>query len=156
MRLIIIFGLFLVSQFTVWGQFSDERIEVKSRYLGEFGFFYNDRPLNIRQLKQVMALNPKAVEELETALNYRKAAGISSISGALFMGYYLFEVSQYRPDNIWPVIVGGALLISAIPLNAIYSNKTERAIDTYNDGIPYNRHSSLQVEWTGSGLVIRF
>lgn len=148
--------IFLLFQTTAWAQLTQERIEVKSRYLGEFGFFYNDRPLNIRQLKQVIAVNEEATQQLETALKYRRAAGISSITGAAFMGYYLFEVSQNRPETIWPVIVGGTLLLAAIPLNATYSNKTEKAIETYNDGLPYNRQSNVQLEWTGNGLVLRF
>lgn len=134
----------------------DDKIEIKSRFLGEFGFFYRDRPLNIRQLKQIIAANAKASEQLETALTYRKASTISSLSGVAFMGYYLFEVSQDRPETIWPAIVGGALLLTAIPLNATYSNKAEKAIDTYNEGAPYNRSSSVQVEWRGNGLAVRF
>ncbi len=148
--------LLLLTQSICWAQLTQERIEVKSRFLGEFGFFYNDRPLNLRQLKQIMAVNEEATQQLETALNYRKAAGIGSITGMAFMGYYLFEVSQDRPENIWPVIVGGTLLLAAIPLNAIYSNKAEKAIETYNEGVPYNRSSSIQLELSGSGLVLRF
>lgn len=155
MKYTIIFLLLL--QTSAWAQLTQEPIEIRSRYLGEFGFFYNDRPLNIRQLKQLMAVNKDATQQLETALNYRTAAGISSVTGAVLMGYYLFEVSQDRPQNIWPVIVGGTLLIAAIPLNATYSNKTEKAIETYNDGLPYtNQSSNVELEWIGTGLVLRF
>ncbi|MCH8545227.1 MAG: hypothetical protein LAT54_00695 [Cryomorphaceae bacterium] len=154
MKYPIIILLFI--QTTAWAQLTQERIEVKSRFLGEFGFFYNDKPLNIRQLKQIMAVNEDATQQLNTALKYRKAAGISSLSGVAFMGYYLFEVSQDRPETVWPVIVGGTLLLSAIPLNSIYSNKTEKAIETYNEGVPYNRQSSVQLEWRVSGLVLSF
>jgi hypothetical protein len=144
-------------------------------------FDSNGQELSPVKMREILAKNTKALE-LYNAGRSKKTAGNLLLWGSIvplsvFMRDFLrgnngeiigYQTTQYGgqgipimgPISFTPAILGGAMIIAAIPIKIGFSKKVKNAVELMNQPTPktvgYIESSALLINQNGLGLAIKF
>jgi hypothetical protein len=124
---------------------------------GGMGFEMDTLTLSLREVQEMMRINPLAHEEFRKARTNYSVAGVVGFTGVLLVAVPLVSaVAGGQPE--WGLAVaGGALIIVSIPLNRAFQRHAINALDEYNKQFTVRRvNTNLYFTGTGAKLLIRF
>jgi len=124
---------------------------------GGMGFEMDTVNLSMRDVLEMMRVNPVAHEEFKLAKARYGAAGVLGFAGAILISVPLVSaVAGGHPE--WGLAVaGGVLTLMSIPLNRSFQRHAQNALDEYNKQFESTRiKTNLYFTGTGASLVIRF
>lgn len=111
--------------------------------------------LTLRQVNDILSVNPHAATEFKSARSYYQAGGILGFTGAVLL-IIPFVTTIAGGETEWLFTAGGsAMLLASFPLNRTFRNRAENAVDTYNAGLPATRRI-VKFYFTGAAAGIRF
>jgi hypothetical protein len=125
------------------------------RTFGGVRFERDTLNLTLRQVSDIISVNPVASAEFKTAKFHYHAAGVMGFSGAvLLLLPAITSITGGEPE--WVLAgAGAALVLGSIPLTVSFRNKAMKAIDTYNSTLPSGK-KRVQFFWAGASAGIRF
>ena len=124
---------------------------------GGMGFEMDTVTLSMREVLEMMRVNPVAHDEFKLAKKKYGAAGALGFAGALLISVPLVSaVAGGHPE--WGLAVAGGVLMGvSIPLNRSFQRHAQNAVDEYNKQFESTRmKTNLYFTGTGARLVIRF
>lgn len=159
------YSLLLISFAISFTCASAQRIDI-SKHLGGIRYYIEGREIPPREAYRRMTMNPEA-SALYGSVTFKKtAASVMVFSGAVFTGFNIARAISPPPvrKKISGTFMaaGIGLIALSVPLHASYRRKAEKAVNLYNEGLPYSSGArspiliNMSLNEKGLGLVIRF
>lgn len=131
-------------------------IEIRRAFFSTF--YQNGEPLPASLIREVVAGNPAAMQEMQLARrNYLASMAVNTVGSFLVAFPVASAIVGHRAD--WKLLVVGAGLIgTGIPLTKAYFRHAENAATLHNQSLPKAGRASLRLGLTGrgAGLAWRF
>lgn len=125
-------------------------------------FFRDGQQISTRETKQLLVSNPDAYSLFKKAKNKESIGGfLIGLGGALVVADVVVGLVSDVQYPTAATYIGGAALITAIPVLSGKNKKTDQALDLYNSG-PKKLGARSQIELNavanqrGYGLQLRF
>jgi len=149
-------GIFLMAlclSYSVSGQ----RITFYKTF-GGMGFEMDTVTLSMREVLELMRVNPVAHDEFKKARSNYGTAGVLGFTGALLISVPLVTAVAGGRHPEWGLAVAGGVLTGvSIALNKSFQRHAQNALDEYNKQFESSRvKTNLYFTGTGARLVIRF
>lgn len=157
--ILIALVLFIIINFSSFAQISREPIEVKEKG-STSTYFHNGTKLNFREMGKLMKDNATAYATIKSAQANNSAAQVFSFAGGFLIGMPIGTAIVGGEPNWTLAAVGAGLVVVSIPFAVNAKNKTQEAVERYNDGqspLAKNRFEySLNIQPTAMSLALRF
>ena len=160
MKLILLFIIIVV-----WASSGNAQTTITiSKHFGGIHYHVEDRRISPREAFKRIKVNPEAARMFRTGRPRRAIASLFAAVGGFTVGYHIARSTasqRVRSKANWPHMAFGAALIGAsVPLYNSYSRRAEKAVEMFNDGIPYSFNSSNVTSFSLSaknrGLALEF
>ena len=123
--------------------------------------YKEDQKLNIKEVREILASNPKALEEFNTGVSKGKVGGYMIVFGfgmaiGDFLGSILTSTIQYRPSAL--TYIGAASFVIGLPISIGTNNKKRSALAIYNENkTVFNiEKTTIIVNQNGVGMRVNF
>lgn len=125
------------------------------RTFGGVRFERDSLNLTLRQVNDILSVNPPAAAEFKSAKVYYHTAGVLGFAGGVLLAIPVgTALAGGEPE--WVLSgVGAALIIGSIPLTITFRHRATHAIETYNSTLPSGR-KRVQFYWRGNAAGFRF
>lgn len=121
------------------------------------GFEMDTVNLSMRDVLEMMRVNPVAHDEFKRARSNYSVAGVLGFTGAILVAVPLVTAVAGGDPEWGLAAAGGALILVSVPLNWSFQRHAQNALDEYNKQFESTRiRSNLYITGTGARLVIRF
>lgn len=132
--------------------------EIKAyKTFGGVRFEMDTVTLSLKQVLEIVKVNPEAYAELKRAKSNYNAAGVLGFAGAVLIALPLgTALAGGNPE--WGLVAGGAgLILASIPFTTAFRGHTMKALDLYNNKEQTSRiKPEFQFYGSGARLIIRF
>jgi len=150
--------LVLLSLFSIYFYQISVAQEIKAyKTFGGVRFEMDTVTLSLKQVLEIVKVNPKAYAELKRAKVNYSAAGVLGFAGGVLIAFPLgTALAGGNPE--WGLAAGGAgLILASIPFTTAFRGHTMQALDLYNNK---DQTSRIKPEFlfygSGARLIIRF
>jgi hypothetical protein len=111
--------------------------------------------ISLRQVSEILSIEPQAAAEFKLARTNYSAAGVLGFAGGFLLAFPIgTAIAGGNPE--WGLAAGGAVLILAsLPFNKAFKARAGSALDKYNSRLPKARLIKPQFYFTGTGGTIR-
>lgn len=127
------------------------------RGFGSVRFYLDSTELAVRQLREVLAKEPMALETFKKARTNLTFASILGATGGFLIGFQIGTlIGGGEPD--WAIAAGGAaLIVAGIPLQRKSYRQSEESLNLYNSKHALHlRKPEFYLAGTWLKMVIRF
>lgn len=150
--------LVLLSLFSIYSYQISVAQEIKAyKTFGGVRFEMDTVTLSLKQVLEIVKVNPKAYAELKRAKSNYSASGVLGFAGGVLIAFPLgTALAGGNPE--WGLAAGGAaLILASIPFTTAFRGHTMQALDRYNNK---DQTSRIKPEFlfygSGARLIIRF
>jgi hypothetical protein len=148
----------LLSLLSICFSLLSEAQEIKAyKTFGGVRFEMDTVTLSLKQVLEIVKVNPEAYAELKRAKSNYSAAGVLGFAGGVLIGIPLGSaLAGGNPE--WGLAAGGAgLILASIPFTTAFRGHTMQALDLYNNKGQTSRiKPEFQFYGSGARLIIRF
>jgi hypothetical protein len=147
----------LLSLFSICSYQISVAQEIKAyKTFGGVRFEMDTVTLSLKQVLEIVKVNPKAYAELKRAKSNYSAAGVLGFAGGVLIGIPLgTALAGGNPE--WGLAAGGAgLILASIPFTTAFRGHTMQALDLYNNKETSRIKPEFQFYGSGARLIIRF
>jgi len=148
----------LLSLLSICFSLLSEAQEIKAyKTFGGVRFEMDTVTLSLKQVLEIVKVNPEAYAELKRAKSNYSAAGVLGFAGGVLIGIPLgTALAGGNPE--WGLAAGGAgLILASIPFTTAFRGHTMQALDLYNNKGQTSRiKPEFQFYGSGARLIIRF
>lgn len=131
----ILFGLFLLLGFSLFGQSLADTIGTKKTIFGGLNYLYKGELLMPAKILELTEAVPEAHKLMKTANGYYITSLAFSGVGGVLIGFPL-GLALAGGEPMWSVVaVGAGLIVVSVPFSIMHSKKTKKAVLIYNDSL---------------------
>ena len=127
----------------------------------DYQFYQNDEKLNMTQLLGILQHNELAFKQIRSAQASHTLGLVMGMTGGFMVGYPIGAALAGGEPNWTLALVGGAIIIVAIPIGLSFTKKAHQAVETYNAGLQttsfWDTHElGLSIAANGVGFIFKF
>lgn len=157
MKTILILILVVLSG-SLFSQNTKDSIEIKNTFFGP-AYKCNGKYLTPAKIRKIVRVNPEADKVMGFAGGYKMFSDVFSFAGGFLIGYPIGTHLVGREKPNWQLaVLGGGLVLIAIPFAIGYSKRVDKAVRIYNDGIRQTtqvKKLNFELGYTSDGIGVR-
>lgn len=151
---LLLLALFVMGLSCAFGQTEADSISIK-KVFGGFQYFKQGVPLTMNQLRASLQSNEQAQAQIKSAQSSYILTMVFSYAGGFMVGYPIGTALGGGDPNWTIAAIGVGLIAVAIPVSQKMNQKTQQAVNIYNDGLKATTSRTqmeLKLKVTGNGI----